>query len=166
VGIGRAHEHGVIVPAAAEASTAMVYLTPLADRSAPITERVSQAGVGQLPPRDPKPAPPSQEDLEFRRGALGAGTPGLTPAKWINIGTPRYTAAAMRAKVQGSVEIEIVVGTDGTVERARVTRSLDREHGLDEQALEAARSSRFEPIRLNGQPVETWMRLTLDFKLY
>jgi protein TonB len=116
------------------------------------------------PPRDPGPVSPSQEDLEFRQGALGVGTPGLTPARSINIGTPRYTAAAMRAKVQGSVEIEIVVGTDGTVQRARVTRSLDPD--LDQQALNAVRQSRFEAAMLDGKPVESWVRLVLDFKLY
>jgi protein TonB len=70
----------------------------------------------------------------------------------------------MRAKVQGSVEIEIVVGTDGTVQRARVTRSLDPD--LDQQALNAVRQSRFEAAMLDGKPVESWVRLVLDFKLY
>jgi protein TonB len=70
----------------------------------------------------------------------------------------------MRAKVQGSVELEAVVGTDGTVERARVTRSLRPD--LDAQALIAIRQWRFEPATLDGKPVVTWMRFTMDFRLY
>ncbi len=116
------------------------------------------------PPRDPKQISPSQEDLEFRQGALAPGTPGLTAAKAIYTVHPRYTSEAMRAKVQGSVELEAVVGTDGTVERARVTRSLHPD--LDAQALIAIRQWRFEPATLDGKPVITWMRLTMDFRLY
>ena len=116
------------------------------------------------PPRDPRPAPPSQQDLEFRRGALAPGTPGLTAAKTTRTIAPVYTSEAMRAKVQGSVELEAVVGPDGTVERARVTRSLHPD--LDAQALSAIRQWRFEPATLDGKPVVTWMRFTMDFRLY
>ena len=103
-------------------------------------------------------------DLEFRQGALAPGTPGLTPAKTIHTVSPKYTAEAMRAKVQGSVELEVVVGPDGTVERARVTRSLHPD--LDAQALVAIGQWRFEPATLDGTPAVTWMRVTMDFKLY
>ena len=39
---------------------------------------------------------------------------------------PSYTAAAMRAKIQGKVIMQAVVQADGTVSDVRVTRSLDR----------------------------------------
>jgi TonB family protein len=120
----------------------------------------------RTPLRDSGPDVPTQEDLEFRQDAHAPSTPGLTEAKAIRTVPPTYTSEAMRAKVQGSVEVEIVVGMDGVVERARVTRSLDREHGLDAQALRAVRQWYFTPATLNGQAVETWMRLTLDFRLY
>ena len=58
---------------------------------------------------------------------------------------PQYTADAMRAKVQGSVWIEAVVTPEGTVADARITKSLDRVFGLDEEALKAARQWRFVP---------------------
>jgi TonB family protein len=128
------------------------------------------ASPGALP-RDPKPAPPSQEDLEFRQGALAPGTPGLTPAKPTRRVQPQYTADAMRSKLQGSVEVEIVVGPDGAVDRARVVGGYlvgGRENieALSEQARQAARQWRFEPATLDGKPVATWMRMTMEFKLY
>ena len=126
----------------------------------------AQAGQSAVPLRESNPDAPTPEDLKFRQDAVAPWTPGLTPAKAIRTVQPTYTAEAMRAKVQGSAEVEIVVGVDGVVQRARVTRSLDREHGLDEQALRAVRQWYFTPAMLNGQAVETWMRLTLDFKLY
>ena len=50
---------------------------------------------------------------------------------------PSYTPGAMRAKVQGTVGMEMVILDDGSVGQTRVTRSLDK--GLDEQAQIVAR---------------------------
>ncbi len=66
---------------------------------------------------------------------------------------PKYTADAMRAKIQGDVEIQVVVNVKGEVERARVIQSLDKVFGLDDAALAAARQFRFEAGTLNGKPV-------------
>jgi protein TonB len=77
---------------------------------------------------------------------------------------PSYTSAAMRAKIQGSVEVEAVVGVDGTVVDARIVRGLDP--GLDEQALIAVRDWRFVPGAMNGQPVPVlvWIELTFTIR--
>ncbi len=127
--------------------------------------------AGQTPPRDPRPATPSEEDAEFRRGALAPGTPDLVPAKPTSQVQPTYTSGAMRAKTQGSVEVEIVVGSDGTVERARVVGGFlvgppEQVEALQQQALTAVRRWRFDPARLNDTPVAMWMRAVMDFKLY
>ncbi len=118
----------------------------------------------QTLPRDRRPATPSQDDLEFRSGALSPDTPALMPPKAIRTVSPRYTSEAMTAKVQGSVEVEVVVGSEGDVERARVTRSLHPD--LDAEALAAIRQWRFDPATLDGTAVVTWMRVTMDFRLY
>jgi outer membrane biosynthesis protein TonB len=47
-----------------------------------------------------------------------------------------------------------------------VTKSLDDALGLDAEALAAARLWRFEPGRLNGQPVAVFVHLVMDFRLY
>jgi TonB family protein len=108
----------------------------------------------------------SAKDLEFRRGAVSAHTVGLTPPKTLRTEQPRYTSSAMRSKIQGSVLVEAVVMPDGTVGRVRVTKSLDDDLGLDAEALAAARLWRFEPGRLNGQPVAVFVHLVMDFRLY
>ncbi len=64
---------------------------------------------------------------------------------------PKYTSAAMRAKVQGQVVVQAVVGTDGSVEKARVILGLDPD--LDEQALIAIRQWSFQPGNLDGRAV-------------
>jgi TonB family protein len=90
---------------------------------------------------------------------------GVTQPTLIREVKPQYTADAMRAKVQGEVELEAVVNPDGSVDRIRVTRSLDRTFGLDQKAIEAVRQWRFVPGTLKGQPVPVRVSVVLDFTL-
>lgn len=78
---------------------------------------------------------------------------------------PQYTADAMRAKIQGIVELEAVVLPDGTVGQVQVTRSLDRTFGLDAKAIEAVRQWRFVPGTRFGQPVPVLVTIELTFTL-
>src|SRR5262249_13307786 len=48
---------------------------------------------------------------------------------------PQYTADAMRAKIQGTVLLECIVRSDGTVGDVQVIRSLDSTFGLDQEAI-------------------------------
>jgi protein TonB len=78
---------------------------------------------------------------------------------------PQYTADAMRAKVQGSVQIDAVVMPDGTVGEVTVTKSLDSVFGLDLEAIKAAKQWRFVPGRRLGQPVPVLVTIELTFTL-
>jgi periplasmic protein TonB len=80
---------------------------------------------------------------------------------------PNYTADAMRAKLQGVVEMQAVVLPDGTVDpsRIRITRSLDASYGLDQQAIIAVKQWRFHPGMRSGQAVAAWVTVELTFTL-
>jgi periplasmic protein TonB len=80
---------------------------------------------------------------------------------------PNYTGDAMRAKLQGPVEMEAVVQPDGTVDpkSIRVTRSLDSTFGLDDQAIIAVKQWRFRPATLHGQAVAVIINIELTFTL-
>ena len=78
---------------------------------------------------------------------------------------PRYTAEAMRAKVQGAVWLEAVVLPDGSVGEVRVVRSLDRNFGLDDEAIKAAKQWRFMPGTRFGEPVAVLVTIELTFTL-
>lgn len=94
------------------------------------------------------------------------GTPGLSAPRPVRTIGADYTEAALRRKVQGEVEVEVVVLADGTVGSARIVRSLDLTTGLDEEALISARYWFFEPATLNGQAVPATSRLIVTFRLY
>jgi protein TonB len=78
---------------------------------------------------------------------------------------PQYTPEAMRAKIQGTVELEAVIGPDGKVTEVRVTRSLDRVFGLDEQAKKAVMATPFLPGKKDGKPVAVLVVFELQFTL-
>jgi TonB family protein len=90
---------------------------------------------------------------------------GVTLPKLVQEVKPRYTADAMRARVQGTVWVDCVVEIDGTVRRTRVNRSLDRQFGLDEEAVAAARQWRFVAGTKDGTPVPVVVTIELKFSL-
>lgn len=99
----------------------------------------------------------------FRAGK--DGSPGVIAPKLIKDVKPNYTAEAMRAKIAGRVVMEAVVGIDGTVGDVRVTKSLDREFGLDDQAVKALKQWRFEPGTKGGVPVPVLVVTEMSFSL-
>ena len=55
---------------------------------------------------------------------------------------PDYTEAAKAEHLQGKVVLGVVVRADGTVGDVTIDESLDRNYGLDDQAVKARRSGR------------------------
>jgi protein TonB len=99
-------------------------------------------------------------------GGVGiAGEGGISAPIRIREERPSYTPEAMRAKLQGPVEIQAIVDATGRVTDARVTQSLDRVFGLDEQARQAALNTKFQPCRKNGQPIACRITFVLTFTL-
>ena len=101
-----------------------------------------------------------QSDLQVYR--LG---PGISAPVVLRSVQPKYTADALRAKIQGTVGIDAVVLPNGTVGDARVVRSLDRVFGLDDEAVVAAKQWLFKPAIRNGEPVAVLVTIELAFRL-
>jgi len=78
---------------------------------------------------------------------------------------PKYTSAAMQAKIQGIVELEVLVSPSGAVSEVKVIRSLDKTHGLDDLAVATAKDWLFRPARFQGQPVAYLVIIQMVFNL-
>ena len=96
-------------------------------------------------------------------GVARLGDAGLTPPKVLKQVKPQYTPDALRAKIEGSVTLECVVKADGSVGDVRVVKSLDTAHGLDDEAVRAAKRFRFSPGRKNGKSVPVVLPLELTY---
>ena len=94
-----------------------------------------------------------------RPGRDGVGYP-----ECVYCPTPSFSEEARKSKLQGSVTLHIVVGTDGRATNIRVMRGLGM--GLDERAVDAVRGWRFKPaLGPRGKPVPTEVLIEVTFRL-
>jgi TonB family protein len=98
-------------------------------------------------------------------GVSRIGGAGVTPPRLVKETKPTYTRDAMRARIEGAVVMEVVVQADGTVGDVRVVRSLDKELGLDDQAVKAVKQWRFDAGRRDGKPVPVLVEIEMTFTL-
>lgn len=99
---------------------------------------------------------------------VGGGTGGngrVTTPKLIFSPDPEFSEEARKVKHQGVVVMTVLVGTDGRIHQAQITRSLGM--GLDEKALETIKLWKFEPARTaDGTPVAVYASIEVNFRLY
>lgn len=84
--------------------------------------------------------------------------------KAISAPDPEYSVQARENRIQGTVEMSVVVGPDGLVRESKVEKSLG--YGLDEQALKALQQWRFEPATVDGKPVAVRINVQMSFRIY
>jgi TonB family protein len=88
---------------------------------------------------------------------------GVTTPAVIREQRPTYPPAVMRDGVQGGVNLECVVLTDGTVGDVRVTKPLHPE--LDEAAMRTVRQWIFRPGTKDGVAVPVQVEVEMHFTL-
>lgn len=76
----------------------------------------------------------------------------------------RYPTMAAENNIQGRVVVQFVVTKNGSIGEVKVIRSRDQD--LDKEAVRVVKSlPNFIPGRMNGQPVNVWYTLPINFKL-
>jgi protein TonB len=88
---------------------------------------------------------------------------GVTAPRVTQRQDPEYTKEASDAKVEGTVLLSVVVGSDGIAHDINVTRSLGS--GLDEKAVQAVQKWRFAPGTKDGAPVNVKASIEVNFRL-
>jgi protein TonB len=108
----------------------------------------------------PQPPPPqsfkASQPLRLRPGG------NVIPPRLIYQPKPEYPQLARMTRTEGAVELEAVIGKDGTIEELKVLRGHPL---LVKAALEAVRQWRYQPTLLNGEPIEVVTEITVNFKL-
>jgi TonB family protein len=74
---------------------------------------------------------------------------------------PDYPAGARLANLQGVIVLDVVVGRDGSVAGVHALNGPDV---LAQSAVDALRWWRFEPYRVNGQPIAVETTVAVEFK--
>jgi protein TonB len=76
---------------------------------------------------------------------------------------PAYPAELRKAKIEGLVTLVCLLNEEGRVEDARIENSTRPE--FEKPALDAIRKWRFRPGMKDGQPVRTYFRMPMRFRI-
>jgi len=111
----------------------------------------------------------SPADLEAIRqmmeeiAAKQAAEQGDRKARLLSHTEAKYPEDARAKGIEGTVVVRFTVDHDGIPQNIQVTKSLYP--SLDQSAIEAVRTWRFEPALKNGQPVSMVLESALDFSM-
>src|ERR1700722_8799656 len=75
---------------------------------------------------------------------------------------PVYPPEAKKARIQGTVVLDAVIGKDGNVENLRVVSGPNL---LQQSALDAVRFWTYKPFLLNGDPIEVKTTVNVNYEL-
>lgn len=76
---------------------------------------------------------------------------------------PIYTEEARAAKLEGTIRMQMVIGTDGLASDIHIVKGLGM--GLDEAAVSAVKQWKFEPGTLEDKPVAVYATMEVNFGL-
>jgi protein TonB len=85
---------------------------------------------------------------------------GVAAAKLISQPKLNPPADGRGARIQGTVRVQILIGTDGRVKNATV---LSGPQPLQAAALENARQRQYQPTVVGGRPVEVQTEVSIVF---
>lgn len=105
------------------------------------------------------PEPPHAEPAHVRP-MLRSGE--VMAAMLVNRVEPKYPTMAIAAHISGTVHLRAIISKDGTVRELEV---VDGNPLLAQAALVAVQNWRYQPTRLNGEPVEVKTYVTVNFVL-
>jgi protein TonB len=109
--------------------------------------------LGSAPPPPPHAAPKQQM---VRRGGDVIAAMALYQPR------PDYPNLAMIARVQGTVVLQAIIGRDGTVKELKVASGHPL---LIKAAVDAVKTWRYQPMLLNGDPVDVLTEISVNFTL-
>jgi protein TonB len=116
--------------------------------AAPVVKDVEE------PPPAPKPTPtPAPKPTAPISG-------GVLNGKAISLPKPAYPAIAKSAHAAGTVTVQVLIDENGNVVAAHAVSGHPL---LQAVAVQAARSARFSPTKLSGQPVKVSGVITYNF---
>jgi protein TonB len=109
-----------------------------------------------------RPTPPPPRDVEAPPRGPRVVPPEIQQALLVVRVEPQYPALARQTRLEGTVQIRAVIGTDGSVRSAEI---LSGHPWLAQAARDAILRWRYRPTLLRGQPVEVETLITVIFRM-
>jgi protein TonB len=105
-------------------------------------------------PAPAPPAPPAPPRIELPS----------SDADYLQNPKPAYPPISKRLGEQGKVVVRVLIGTDGTAQKAEIAESSGFAR-LDQQAVTTVQRWRYVPGKRNGVPEAMWFRVPINFVL-
>ena len=138
-------------------------LTLLLAAALPAAALASDPEVRRPDAKVPREAPVNEDSLpSFSEHAGEHQSAEEAPEVVGTRAAPVYPPEAMKAGIQGTVVLSVLVGKDGLVKDTRVTTSIP---ALDAAATDAVRKWVFKPAKNDGKPVAVWVSIPIKFTL-
>lgn len=104
--------------------------------------------------------------------------PGIRPGTLVNLSDPGvvapvverrpsliYPPIALRQRLEGTVELNVLVDEKGSVVDAQVVTGAGGKAGLNEAAVDHVKKCKYRPASKDGVPVKVWVPVRVQFKL-
>lgn len=130
---------------------------PGAQMAGSLAEGVRGGLDGGLPGAPTLAAPPPPPAIDTTPLRVGGE---IRPPRKVQHVAPVYPPIAAQARITGTVVLEATISMSGVVTDVRVLRSVPL---LDAAAVAAVQQWRYEPTRLNGEPVAVLLTVTVRF---
>ncbi len=114
--------------------------------SQPSTQQNTQPTTAAEPPAAPKPVGPTRD------------------ARLVRSTKPTYPASALRRRMEGWVDVQFTVETDGSIKNVHSVGS-NRGRIFERAAVDAVEKWQFEPALVNGKPVAKVLVQRINFNL-
>lgn len=98
------------------------------------------------------------------KGDGSSGNGALSQARYRETPQPDYPESARREGREGRVLLRVLVDDQGRSKQVEINSSSGSA-ALDRAAAEAIRRWRFHPARHGNQPIESWLRIPIEFRL-
>ena len=89
---------------------------------------------------------------------------GMSPPRSTYAPDPEYSPAAQAAKYQGTIVMSLIVDASGETKDLQIQTPLGL--GLDERAVAAISTWKFDPAQKDGKPVAVAINVEVSFHLY
>lgn len=137
--------------------------TPSADQPAATAERTNEESAGSPSPKTPQAIEHGAEIPEDGIPPPRATPAKRTPVKIKKLAQPVYPTAARRLGLSARVQVKVLVDTTGRTKEAEILGKRAGP-GFDAAAISAVRKSEWNPATVDGDPIESWTVITIDFQ--
>jgi TonB family protein len=129
-------------------------------------EEAARIAAAAAPPTTLPPPPTAPPEPEVKPGTLmNLSDPGVIAPLAESKPKLSYPVLARRQRVEGTVEMSVLIDETGKVADAQVVSGPSIKVGLAEAAVDYVKRWKFRPATKNGVPLKVWLPVKIEFVL-